>query len=200
MFINKINGISNVGFKGYQHLKNNVGENVMKFNYAYDYDKEDCEVQFFKLSEDENYNYKVDETPIASVKLKSEGVDINLQNITNLDKDEAFAYKIVRKDKQTGNVIWEGADTGAKIYGGKYTFVTRKGTTPMVQGAAYLAMPDSFMPGAIYAGYNDTNTGEIIRKSDIQKNAENEVRTFSNLYGGSIAGLHAGIPLSLIHI
>ena len=96
MFISKINGISNkIGFKGYQHVKNNVGETVMKFNYPYDSDKETCEVQIFKVSQTPNYNYKVDENPIATINLKPEGVKVNLQEITDLDKNEAFAYKIV---------------------------------------------------------------------------------------------------------
>ena len=257
MFISKINGISNkIGFKGYQHVKNNVGETVMKFNYPYDSDKETCEVQIFKVSQTPNYNYKVDENPIATINLKPEGVKVNLQEITDLDKNEAFAYKIVRKDKNTGKVIWEGADTGAKIkrrgeeFGFrlhtdkerddsvsnlkpynyvknkdgsyklnekgekipvrydyetsrfqdgpiesyKYSLVSRKGTTPMVQGAAYLAVPDSFKPGIKYRGCNEENTGELYYDKDYQKQTEGEVRNFSNKFDGSLAGLEASIP------
>lgn len=268
MFISKINGISNkIGFKGYQHVKNDVGESIMKFNYPYDSDKETCEVHIYRAVPDNKYNYKLSDEPIAKIQLKPEGVNVNLQDITNLDKDAPFAYKIVRKDKNTGKVIWEGADTGAKIkqngddyifrfntekekdprvsdlkphnyeknkdgsyklnekgekisikydyelsdygridskdiskqYGDmrsnyKFTIVSRKGTTPMVQGAAYLAMPDSFMPGAMYRGFSDTNTGEIFVDKDYQKKMEGVIKTFSNSYNGSIAGLQEGIP------
>ena len=247
MFVNKINGVSNLGFKGYQHVKNNVGEDVMRFNFPYASDKETCEVQFFKVTPTWKYNYKIDETPIASVQLKPEGVDVNLQTLTELGKDEAFAYKIVRKDKETGKVLWEGADTGVKVkdngsgeyvfrvhqdaawkdvykkdengkevldgsgnpikdYGYhtadfvdsvnkySYTLVTRNGTTPMVQGAGYLAMPDSIMPGAMYRGFNEQNTGEIYFDKDYQKKMEGVVKNFSNMYNGSIAGLQSIIP------
>ena len=257
MFISKINGISNkIGFKGYQHVKNDVGESIMRFNYPYDSDKETCEVHIYRAVPDNKYNYKLSDEPIAKIQLKPEGVNVNLQDITNLDKDAPFAYKIVRKDKNTGKVIWEGADTGAKMkqindgYGFRlhtdkekdyhvtdmkpqnyqkddngnfklddkgrkipidysyetsrfqdgpiekyqYSLVSRKGTTPMVQGAAYLAMPDSFMPGAMYRGFNDTNTGEIYVDKDYQKKMEGEIKTFSNSYNGSIAGLQEGIP------
>lgn len=235
MFINKVNGISNVGFKSYQHVKNNVGETVMRFNYPYDHTKEDCEVLIYKVKPTEDYNFKLNETPIAKVQLKPEGVDVNLQSLTNLGKEEAFAYKIVRKDKKTGEVIWEGADTGTKMrrldngdYGFrlhqdvdwvgktkdnngkdipghetlagpamseyKYTLVTRKGTTPRVQGAAYLAIPDSFYPGAKYHGFNEENTGEIYIDNEHQKNMENTIRNFSNKFGGNLAGLEAKIP------
>lgn len=253
MFINKINGVRNLGFKGYQHVKNDVGENVLRFNYPYDSDKETCEVQIFKAVPTDRYNYKIVETPIASVMLKPEGVNVNMQDITNLDKDAPFAYKIVRKDKNTGKVVWEGPDTGAKvkpengefvfrnnldgtknnhltvenpiyekddngnvIYENgqpklkdfsyaisdyhdsranyKYTLVSRKGTTPRVQGAGYLLTPDSAMPGAKFRGFNDPNTGEIYYDKDFQKEMEGVTKTFSNVYGGSVAGLQQMIP------
>ena len=211
MFVNKINGVSNLGFKGYQHVKNDVGENVLKFNYPYDYDKEDCEIHIYKVARTPNYNYKLSDKPIAKIPLKPEGAEVNIQNITNLDKDEAFAYKVVRRNKQTGEII-ETADTGVKIkpQNGEYVFrnsdgrkyqdifkkdaqgnntseklfsyelteyadsisnythtlVTRKGTTPVVQGAGYLIAPDSFMPGAKYKGFDDADTGEIYYDKD----------------------------------
>ena len=235
MFINKINSVSNVGFKGYNHVKNNVGETVMRFNYPYNYKDEDCEIQFFRATPNEKYNYIIDEKPIYTAALKPEGVDINLQDVTNLDKDEAFAYKIVRKSKKDGSIIWEGADTGTKVirldgneYGFrlhqdvywkdkevtpdnkvipghytlagpavsdyKYSLVTRKGTTPTVQGAAYLAIPDSFYPGWKYRGFDDENTGEIYYDAAYQKEMEGVKRNFSNKFGGGLAGLQAGIP------
>ena len=233
MFVNKINGVSNLGFKGYQHVKNNVGETIMKFNYPYDSDKETCEVQIFRAVPTEKYNYKIDETPITSFFLKPEGVEVNLQDLTNLDKDAPFAYKIVRKDKESGKVIYEGPDTGVKIkqigneygfrvhndnntwyqikdkdgkiikaYEGyqdpvenyKYTLVTRNGTTPMVQGAGYLITPDSLMPGAMYRGFKEENTGEIYYDKEYQKRMEGVIKTFSNIYGGSIAGAQRIIP------
>lgn len=234
MFVNKINGVSNLGFKGYQHVKNDVGDTVMHFYYPYDSDKETCEIQFFRAVPTDNYNHKVVETPIASVALKPEGVDVNLQDLTNLDKDAPFAYKVIRRDKATGKVIWEGADTGVKIreqdgeyvvrtrvhdhevkvkkdsngnvidtyedFSGdpisnyKYTLVSRKGTTPMVQGAGYLVTPDSLMPGAMYRGFTDENTGEIYYDESKQKNMEGVIKNFSNIHGGSMAGIQKNIP------
>lgn len=231
VFINRINGVTNPNFKGYQHVKNETGETVLKFNYPYNYKNEDCELVFYKVTPTENYNYKVDEKPIYTVKMKPEGVNVNLQDVTNLDKEEAIAYKVVRKDKN-GKVIWEGPDTGVQMrklndneYGfrvhqdykwdtnqtkdGKfiptheyldgptdyaYTLLTRNGTTPTVQGAAYLAIPDSFKPGMKYKGFDDPNTGEIYYDKDYQKEMEGVIKSFSNRFGGGIAGLQAGIP------
>ena len=231
MFINRINGVTNPGFKGYQHVKNETGETVMKFNYPYNYKEgEECEIQFFKATPTENYNYKIDEKPIYTLKMKPEGVNVNLQDVTNLDKDEAFAYRVIRKDKN-GNEIWSGPDTGVQVrkindkeygfrvhqdYGwemsqtkdGKtipayehladpndyaYTLVARNGTAPTVQGSAYLAIPDTFKPGMKYKGFDDPNTGEIYYDKDHQKNMEGVIRSFSNRFGGGIAGLQDGI-------
>ena len=252
MFINKITGISsNMGFKGYQHTKNNVGETIMKFNYPYNYDDEICEIQIFRVIQTDKYNYKVIEKPIAKITLDKDGKEVNLQRETNLDKDEAFAYKVVRKDKNE-NVIWEGPDTGVKMRAGdngeyvfrihqdeqnlkgsvtlldkdgkvkigddgkpiqqdvwyksttefdgptmdnyKYTLVKQNGTKPTVQGNGYLAMPDTYRPGVKYRDFNDPNTGEIYEDKDYQKKMEGVVKTFSNMYGGSMAGLELLIP------
>ncbi|MCQ2754016.1 MAG: hypothetical protein MJ231_03095, partial [bacterium] len=146
---------------------------------------------------------------------------------------EAFAYKVVRKDRETGNVVWQGADTGVKVMragnelkyfldGGSklteeenvegvnykdtwhnsqrvqnefaYTLVTTNGTTPKGQGAGYLAIPDSLKPGAKYRGFDEENTGELYYDKDFQKEAENQIKNFSNRFGGSIASLESIIP------
>ena len=253
MFINKINGISsNMGFKGYQHIKNNVGETIMRFNYPYDYDNEKCEVQIFRVVQTDKFNYKIiDDKPVATIPIEKNGTEVNLQQKTNLDKDEAFAYKVVRKDKND-NIIWEGPDTGVKMRpvsngeyefricldensGGtsvqlldkngkpmvdengnpiiknagynktddfdrdpisnyKYTLVKQNGTKPMVQGTGYLAMPDTYKPGVKYRGFYEENTGEIWEDTEYQKKMEGVVKTFSNMYGGSMAGLEQLIP------
>lgn len=232
MFVNKINSVQNIEFKGYQHVKNDLGETVMRFNFPFNSEKENCEIQIFSAAPTENYNYKLSAAPIATIPLKPEGVDVNLQDITNLDKDAPFAYKVVRKDKSTGKVVWEGADTGVKVkeQNGEYVFrvmnnqsvkdvkdkegnvigyaedfndsidnfthtlVSRKGTTPIVQGAGYLITPDSLMPGAMYRGFTEENTGEIYYDKDFQNKMEGVIKNFSNIYGGSIAGAQKAIP------
>ncbi len=220
MFINKINGVSNLGFKGYQHVKNDVGEDIYRFNYPYDYAKEDCEVQIFRAVPNEKLNYTISETPIATIKLEPQGVNVNLQDITNLDKDAPFAYKIVRRNKADGSIIWEGPDTGMnmkagkngdyvfrtnvdkggdadfedRIAGYKYSLVARRGTTPRVQGAGYLVMPDGLKPGVMYRGFTDSNTGEIYYDKDYQKKMEGVIKTFANKLGGNIAGMQSMIP------
>lgn len=232
MFVNSVSSIGKIGFKGYEYIKNDVGETVMRFNYPYDYDNEACEIEIYKLTPTKNYNYKLEPNYIHHFYLDKGGVDINLETSTTLDKDEPFAYRYIRRDKKTNEIINDGADTGAKIkvkdgnclfridgnkkrlpsdtegrnynmelneFGDntddyKYTFVSRKGTTPITLGAGYLAVPDALMPGAKYRGFDEKNTGEVYFDEELQKKTENIVRTFSNQYGGSIAGLEYMIP------
>lgn len=208
MFIDKITSFTNTGFKGYQHGTNRVGDEIMRFNFPYNYQEEDCEIQFFKVIPQPNCEYRLIQTPIASAKLQEGGVDINIQNITNLDKNEPFAYRFVKKDKITGKIIGEYHDTGV-LLGVKngetkirknppngeiidypqYTLVTRHGTTPVVQGAGYLVYPDSQRVGVRYATFDEPNTGEIIVDKKAQKEMEGVKRSFSDKTGGNIAGL-----------
>ncbi len=187
MFINKIgNGVNNQVFKGYQHEINNVGNPVMLFNYVFDYDNKKAHVEFFKVKKNnEAYaGYEVlKDTPIAKIELKKGGTPVNLDDIGGLDRDEAFAYRIV-VDGQNPT-----ADTGIKLENGQYTLVTRTGTTPRVQGAGYLAYPDSQRVGYKFRDFNHPNTGEIYLDENEQKNMEKVVRTFSNKTGGNLAGL-----------
>lgn len=255
MFINKINNLQNVNFKSINNGINDVGENVKRFNYNYDYKNgnEICEVHIVKVKKLDNLNYKVDKTPIAIIPLSPSGITYDLLKNTPLERDEAFAYKIVRKDKK-GNVIWQGADTGVKMYeladgeygfrinmdlGGasknyqpvneqgkpkkifndngeeiknpqfgygtsslagpeyskwEYTLITQNGTTPLTQGAGYLAIPDTFMPGMRYKGFDEEGTGELFYDAKYQQEMEGMVKTVSNMYGGSIAGFEAVVP------
>ena len=251
MYINKISNLSlNLGFKGYQHVKNDVGETIMKFNYPYDSENEICEVEIYRVEPNEKFNYKVTKQ-VKTIELTPNGKEVNLQREANLGKDETFAYRIIRRDKITKKEIWKGADTGVKMHPGKdgvhefrvhldeewnkhtfndinddgtpkyengkpviretgynstqefkgqpisaynYTLVKQNGTTPLVQGAGYLAMPDTYMPGMKYRGFDEDNTGEIYYDSEYQKHIEKMNKTFSNMYGGSMAGLEALVP------
>lgn len=191
MFVNKIGSLNhNLGFKGYQHEVNNVGDAVMRFNYVFDYDTKKAHVEFFKVRKDNNAEggYEVlKDKPIARVELQKGGTEINLDDITTLDREETFAYRIV-VDGQNPT-----ADTGIKINNNAFTLVSRKGTTPRVQGAGYLVYPDSQRVGAKYRDFDAPNTGEIYFDKEFQLENENVPRTFSNKSGGNLAGVESNI-------
>ncbi len=76
----------------------------------------------------------------------------------------------------------------------EYTLVTQNGTTPLISGAGYLVMPDTFMPGWKRREFNEENTGELYFDADYQKKMERMVTTTSNMHGGNLAGLEAALP------
>ena len=193
MFVNKINNGFNQAFKGYQYEKNSVGNTVWRFNYEFDREdgKKNGYVEFFKVKRNPKAyaGYEVVQgEPIKRIKLEKEGTPVDMEKDLGLAKDEAFAYRIM--------VDGEGRKTesGIHLNMGEYILVTRKGTTPMVQGSAVLAFPDSERPGARYAGFDSDVTGTIVYNESVQKEAENTVRTFSNKYGGNLAGMEYDIP------
>lgn len=243
MFVNKISGVSpRLSFRGPQHVINSVGKQVELFGYPYDNETETCEIEFARAKKNEKYNIIVDEASKRTVQLKPEGLEIDPKELLNLDEGEAYVYKIRIKEKSTGKVKWEGADTGVKlkqsdsgewvfrisdgqftknVYDDKnkklyeyqtstysdmldkdgnpvnpyqWTLVTTIGTTPMSNGAGYLVMADSLLPGAKIRGFDDPNCGEVYFDEKSQEKAEKSLRTFSNIMGGGIAGLISVIP------
>ena len=191
MHINKVGIGFNKSFKGYGYEKNNVGDTVYRFNYPYDHEKSTAYVEFFKVRENPSAYAGYDvikEQPIKSIKLQKGGVPVSLKEDLGLNDGEAFAYRVMVDGKRVN-------ETGINMDFGEYVLVTTHGTTPMVQGAAYLAFPDSQRPGAQYAGFDSDVTGTVVYNKELQKEAENTVRTFSNKFDGNLAGLEYDIPI-----
>jgi len=188
VFVSKISGgINNTTFRGYQHEINDVGKRVMRFNLPYDYEKntDNAYLEIYKLRENDKAYTTYDiitDKPIATKKLDGKnGTIVDLDKLTNLDRDEAFAYRFIINGMPV-------VDSGIQKDG--YNIVSRKGTTPLVQGAGVLTMPRIHRPGAYY----DEN-GQIKYSVEKQRDAENSVNTFSTSQIGSLAGIHYDLPL-----
>lgn len=188
VFVNKISNGSNQVFKGYRHERNNAGEQVMKFNHPATRNSE-CYVEFYNVSKDDSTQsgYTVTQNELLkSIKLGMNGTEVNLKDIKGLKLDEPFAYRII----SNGHPINE---SGVQI-GNDFVLVTPKTATPTVHGTGYFAMPDSIMPGVKYRPYNSDHTGDIYLDKNHQIDMENTVRTFSNQFGGNLAGMEVLIP------
>lgn len=189
MFVSKVTSSKSFlhnSFKGYQHELNNVGERVLRFNYVYDYENQDAKIEIFKVKQNDKVysGYEViKDGPIASFKLEKRGTVVNLNDMPELVKEDAFAYRIVIDNNKYL------ADSGIKIENNNYTLVSRKGTTPRVQGVGYLVYPDSQRVGVKYRDYNHENTGEIYVDKAEQSEMEKVIRNHSNKTGGNLAGL-----------
>ena len=191
MFVNKIsnNGIyhQKPNFKGYDHEINSVGTPLERFNYPFDYEKERCEIEIFDVKEDPTAyaGYRViEDKPIFRKDIKKGGTRINLSKEAKIPEGKAFAYRFVINGEKAF------ADTGTHL-DSKYTLVTQKGTRPMNKGGSgILITPDIYLPGAYYAPFESDTPGKIIYDENRQKEAEKTKRTYDNIIGGSLAGIH----------
>lgn len=177
VFINKVeNGLNNQVFKGYQHEINDVGEHVRRFNYPYDYKNDTAEIEIYKVEKapGEYLGLKLGEK-LRNIPLTKEGVIINTRNLPELEEGAPFAYKI----NINGNSF---ADSGIK-FSNNATLVSTIGTAPMTHGAGCLSMPDSDCLGAYYDA-----KGKLQYDPARQKEKEGVTRSFSNVFGGDIAG------------
>ena len=111
----------------------------------------------------------------------TDGIEVNLDDIPQLENDEAFAYRIFVNDRVM-------PETGMRI-DDNFILVSRAGTSPTVGGAACLMFPDSQRVGIEYYGFDSDKTGEIYIDKEKQEKMEKIDRTFSNKMGGNLAGI-----------
>ena len=188
VFVNKIGNNFNPGFKGYRQERNDAGDFILRFNHPAS-TTGDCYIEFFNVKKDDySYSgYSVIEEPVGErIKIERTGTVVNPKDIKGLKPGEPFAYRIVSNGKTT-------PDSGIQL-AFNYNLVTPRTSSPVVHGTGYFAMPDSLMPGVFYRPFNDEKTGEIYKDGDYQKRMENTVRTFSNEFGGNLAGMEEMIP------
>ena len=134
--------------------------------------------------------------PFFTTPMGKKGVVIDPEYDLELEDGQSVAYRFKLTDKDTKKEKFINEDS--REYDG-CTLLTRNGTTVVNQGPMYLAMPDSFAPGYVFAGFNEPNTGSIneLSKEDINRigaGARKSTRTFANQMGGTMAGLVAKIP------
>lgn len=189
-----------VGFKGYEHKKSSEGAPLYDFNFLYDSKYWDCSVEFFKVKKgDKYYSYSVakepngDMKPFFTKKLTPNGASVDPVNDLKLKDSEPVAYRYKLTNKNNDKVVKYAKDDDASICGDGCNLIARKSTTPTVQGPMYLGIPDSVNPGYVYAGFQDDNTGEIV-KDEKAKDASTFDRTFANKAGGTLAGVEKLVP------
>ena len=91
MFVNRINNIpkiSGVGFKSLDHKTNSAGREIEVINYPYDHETETCEFHYMRAIVNDKYNIIPDESSKKVVTLKPEGVEVDVADLLNLDKNE----------------------------------------------------------------------------------------------------------------
>lgn len=203
MKINNSNQVKGVAFQGYQHKKTETGAQAYHFNATFDSNKYNCEIQFFNVGVDKKGNFFVEKgmngsiEPFYTADVPKEGVVVEPEYDLDLEKRQPFAYRMVLTEKNNPNKKVYLREDSSTHDG--FTIVTRTGSTVMQQGPMYLAVPDTYAAGYVYAGFKDVNTGEIIKpdakkKKEISDKIRSTNRGFATVIGGTMAGLEAKIP------
>ncbi len=200
-------------FTGYEYRKNSFGETCYYFNFPHDSGNVDekeqakkegktyngycqhCKLEIYRLNED---NQTLDTTKHCVIEnIPEEGITLDLINDYGFDSKDKIAYRFEIID--SNNNVTKAHDVGANKYlnGENYSIASLSAFKPTVNGSGYLLMPDSFAPGYVFNGFTEKNAddiGKVTLNKDKRAAAEKAKRTFSNSYGGGLAGMIAQIP------
>lgn len=201
MHISKINnfGAKNKAFKGYQHEISNAGEDTLRFNLPFDTKNKKCHIEIYEVVPDKTKvgGYRViEDKPILTKEIAGNGTVINIAQETNIAEEKPFAYRFILDGHPFADngLRYVKHDKDGHATKTDFTIVPRKGTYPTSQGAGILTMADLHKPGAYYYPFGHEKFGKIGFDKEIQKQAENIVKTYSNKLGGSLAGIEMDIP------
>ena len=197
-------------FKGVEYVKNQFGDIYYHFNYPYnsgDVDEkakaknekkefegyqQKCTLKIFKMTPDG----KSIVSELLTKDVPPEGVSINFKEY-DVKPSDKVAYTFEITDNYGKREC--GSDVGRNYYmdNDRYSVLALDTLKPTVNGSGYLLMPDSFAPGYVYKGFREENPDDISKielNKELRDKAEKSPRTFSNMYGGGLAGMTAKIP------
>lgn len=187
-----------INFTGFKWGKDEYGFRQFEFNYPFDPSKQECYLEVFNLGQSDVGNYyttsraknRRGETRIPM----SDGVNrLNMTQEFGILPDSPFAYHYVVKDKNKDGETIE-IDAGDSIqedkYGQKMTFniVVPGGSFVSKGGSMRLVNVDTQNVGVVYDEHGKWTINE-----QLKNRAQKSVKTLTNVYGGTVAGLEKDI-------
>ena len=188
----------NVNFTGYKWVKDEKGFKNFETSYIFDEEKQDCYLEVFTLGSDEFNNYFINSHAKTRdgryrIKMNPGANRINLTKTFGILPDKPFAYHYVVKNHD--NVSHPGeeyiqidAGDSIKEYGTAYNVVTQNGSQMSKGGSMKLVNIDSQNVGVVYDEH-----GKWVINKELQDKALDAVKTLTNVYGGTAAGLEKDI-------
>lgn len=189
-----------VAFKGYKPTLSEDGFKNYEFSYVFDENKDDCYLEIFKLGHDRNGNYftnglAYNSDGSTSYKLTSGQNRIDLAQTFGIDDNTPFAYHYVLVDKNSKHADIR-IDSGESIDFRKnnnddysiFNIVLPTKSNLSRGGSMKLVIVDSQNVGKVY---NDKNM--IVEDSNLIKRALKGIKTITNKYGGTLAGLEEDV-------
>ena len=192
--INKFNNNNDVNFTGYKWVKDEHGFKNFETSYIFDENNQDCYLEIFSLGHDEFNNFYI-KSPLKSrqgeyrIKMSPGANKINLVKQFGILPNEPFAYHYVVKNHFGGEEVVE-VDAGDSINenGASYNIVTQNGSTMSKGGSMKLVNIDTQNVGVVYNEHGKWKINEELKKRGLDA-----VKTLTNVYGGTTAGLEKDI-------
>ncbi len=188
-----------VSFEGYKFVKSDEGFRQFEVSYPYDPDKDICYLEIYKLDKDKYGNYfstgkAYDRNHQDRYELKPGVNRIDLASNYGISDNQSFAYHFILKDKRNGSESVK-LDAGEMIderpgndYRKMFNVVTPTKSDLSRGGNMKLVIIDSQKVGYVY---NDQNM--IVKDEKLAKRGENGIKTITNKFGGTLAGLEYAI-------
>ena len=196
---NSIQSTNNVGFKGFEHKTKDNGKKGYDFNFLYDPKHWDCYVEFYRVNKNNaDYSYSVKKNagkmePYFTKQISPEGAFVDPKKDLKLKNSEPVAYRYKLVNKNNNKWVKYAKDDAKSLCGDGCNLLTTNGTSVKIQGPMYLVQEDAFKPGYVYAGFKESNTGEIVKDKNA-KDVSKFNRTFANKAGGTLAGMEKEVP------
>ena len=194
-----------VSFSGFKATKSDDGFKEYEFSYPYDSNADDCYLEVYKLDKDKYNNYfsvgKASNRFDGSNRYKmTPGINkIDFSKTFGIDDNTPFAYHYVLENKNSkykrvridaGDSIDErgsSQDPDDKI-NAVFNIAIPTKTGLSKGGAMKLVIIDSQKVGYVY---NDHNV--IVHNDKLAKRGENGIKTLTNKFGGTLAGLEHAV-------
>lgn len=192
---------NNISFGGYKFTKSEDGFKEVEFAYPFDSDKDRCFLEIYKLDIDPYGNYYTTGRAYTrdgkdKVELKQGSNKIDLSKAFGIDDNQAFAYHFLLEDihghgfprvrVDAGDIIDERSEQNQKR--NIFNIVTPNKSGLSKGGAMKLVIIDSQHVGHVY---NEQNKLDFNPK--IAKRGEEGIKTITNKFGGTLAGLEYGL-------
>jgi len=183
-----------VTFSGFQPVKSEEGFRELEFAYPYDQNTQECYLKVYKTGIDSKGNYYIKEPAFTKdghdgIKLSPDGTKIDFQKTYGFSENQPFAYNyhVFRKDNTSSAYRVDAGDIISQD--NKYYNIVSSTKSGLTKGGAMkLVIVDSQNVGYVY---NDRNV--IVKDKELAKRGEESVKTLTNKYGGTLAGMELGL-------
>lgn len=192
--LNQAENKNNINFTGYKWVKDEHGFKNFETSYVFDENRQDCYLEVFTLGNDEFNNYFINSAAKARnggyrIKMNPGANRINLTKTFGIMPNQPFAYHYVVKNHNGGEELIE-IDAGDSIeeYGKAYNVVAPNGSQMSKGGSMKLVNIDSQNVGVVYDEH-----GKWVINEELKNKGLNAIKTLTNVYGGTAAGLEKDI-------